>query len=323
MIKPKYREITISKLIKEYKIPDFQRTIDDDNLKSIYNGIKAQYTEFKDIFIPGMISVGKSDDSLIVFDGQHRLQAMQLLMKEFPIGDIIVRVDEYPVKNEAQIYKLYEIINNNKKVELYRSIDVASCSSRFSKWFKLQFPNHWKETDNPVMLNISGPKVIKMLDACGLLSHPNLFDEILKLNDFYSHSDMSKLGIEINEKKKELLDESNFYLGLFRRYEWIGRLFKDYDEVDHSKLELLQKKNKIPKKKSNEVWNKRFNGITIGSCFTCNEEVDFQKGFHCGHVISRYQGGSNDLSNLEVVCSVCNLNMGTMNMMDYKKMFQN
>jgi hypothetical protein len=56
MIKPKYREITISKLIKEYKIPDFQRTIDDDNLKSIYNGIKAQYTEFKDIFIPGIIS---------------------------------------------------------------------------------------------------------------------------------------------------------------------------------------------------------------------------------------------------------------------------
>ncbi len=162
-----------------------------------------------------------------------------------------------------------------------------------------------------------------MLDACGLLSHPNLFDEILKLNDFYSHSDMSKLGIEINEKKKEILDESNFYLGLFRKYEWIGRLFKDYDEVDHSKLELLQKKNKIPKKKSNEVWNKRFNGITTGSCFTCNEEVDFQKGFHCGHIMPYCQGGSNDLSNLEVVCSVCNLNMGTMNMMDYKKMFQN
>ena len=320
MIKPRFSEITVNELIKRHKIPNFQRSIDDENLKSIYNGLKSQYTEFKDIFIPGIISIGNFN-GLCILDGQHRLQAIHLLLKEFPIGEIKLRVDEYEISNEKQMYKIYEIINNNKKVELYQSMDAATSSSQFEKWFKLQFPGHWKNSDNPVMLNISGPRLVKMLNVCGLISHPNLFDEILRLNDFYSNSDMSKLGIEVNEKKKEILSESNFYLGLFRKYEWVGRLFKDYDELDHSKLELLQKNNKIPKKKSNEVWNKRFNGRIIGSCFTCEEIVDFQKGFHCGHIMSRYQGGSNDLSNLEVVCSVCNLNMGTMNMMDYKKMF--
>ena len=162
--------------------------------------------------------------------------------------------------------------------------------------------------------------------ACGMfeLSVDNLIEEIIKLNMFYKNkpeSELSSYGIDFNDKKREILCKTGFYLGLYRRYEWIDRLFKEYNVINHFKLELIHKNDKIPKKRRDEVWNKRFNGNQIGKCFTCEEVVDYQKGYHCGHIVSRYDGGNISVDNLEVVCSVCNLNMSTMNMMKYKSMF--
>ena len=60
-----------------------------------------------------------------------------------------------------------------------------------------------------------------------------------------------------------------------------------------------------------------------GSCYCCNESISYQSGgFHCGHKKSLYEGGTNELDNLEIVCSTCNIDMGTMNMELYKKMFE-
>ena len=327
-----YEELTIGYLIEFYKIPDFQRVIIEEHSDLIYNGIKEQYLKTSDIFLVGSISIGvktqgdgKQQD-LIVFDGQHRLSAIQRLFKEYPIGNIKIRVDIYRVVDEEQIHMLYNMINQNRQVKIYRSIDTAVNSRNVEKWFRINFSEHWKDSDKPILLNINGKTLLKRLEVSGMLNMPanDLIIEMTKLNDYYKTFDDKKwndCGISLDNKKKEILVRTNFYLGLYKRYEWIDKLFKDYINLDHSIIELIHKKDKIPKKRRDEVWNKRFNNLQSGKCFTCNDDINYQKGFHCGHIKSRHNGGSVNVDNLEIVCSTCNLNMSTMNMMDYKQLF--
>jgi hypothetical protein len=92
-------------------------------------------------------------------------------------------------------------------------------------------------------------------------------------------------------------------------------------------------KNSIPKKIKQLVWNKYIgeeNGISVCQC--CQFTKITQMDFHCGHIISNYNGGENILTNLIPICSLCNSSMGTCNMNDFiikhglqinKKIFDN
>jgi 5-methylcytosine-specific restriction endonuclease McrA len=89
--------------------------------------------------------------------------------------------------------------------------------------------------------------------------------------------------------------------------------------VDHSCLEMEHKK--IPKKVRHDVWDKRFSNQTSGTCFCCESIVSIHE-FHCGHIVSQHDHGTNTVDNLEVVCIKCNLDMSTMNMEQYKTKFK-
>ena len=44
-----------------------------------------------------------------------------------------------------------------------------------------------------------------------------------------------------------------------------------------------------------------------GRCHVCGDDVTFDAAYHCGHIVDLWVGGSNDLDNLVVMCSTCNL----------------
>lgn len=75
----------------------------------------------------------------------------------------------------------------------------------------------------------------------------------------------------------------------------------------------------IPTKTRYKVWEKR-NGVVVGKCYVCNDELLFSN-FECGHIESDKNGGSNDIDNLEPICASCNKGMGTGNLNIYKKQF--
>ena len=66
------------------------------------------------------------------------------------------------------------------------------------------------------------------------------------------------------------------------------------------------------------VWNITF-GETSGEgvCYCCIRNVT-QQTFEAGHVISVAHGGSDNVSNLRVICRKCNLSMGVQNMDEFK-----
>ena len=125
----------------------------------------------------------------------------------------------------------------------------------------------------------------------------------------------------INDAKNE-----DFYLGMFRNYEWIERLLERPSVPFEDQLHLVSDKDlklrkSISRTLRTQIWNKRCGDKINGECFCCAEQILFTN-FDCGHIISVRDGGDNNIDNLEPICRSCNLHMGTMNMNSYKKLFK-
>ncbi len=81
-------------------------------------------------------------------------------------------------------------------------------------------------------------------------------------------------------------------------------------------------KKNIPKQVKTDVWNTHIgDDIMKHKCLCCKKVTIKNTDFVVGHVISEYNGGNLNISNLRPICSSCNYSMGTMNMEDYVKTY--
>lgn len=321
-----WMEVRIGDLLDHYTVPSYQRASMNSHVETLYQHVKAYYETHKDIIFTGSISVSSIEQGKewMVFDGQHRLLVLQRLRNVYPIHDIKIRVDKYNVTNEEEAHALYQIINQSEKVELYRSMSESSAASHVEKWFTAHFESYWKKSERPILLNVNKIEVMKRMKTCGHLTKPvvEIIYSLDKLLEFYKgipDETWRVWGIDMDSKRKALVTKDHFYFGLYRKYEWIPRLFQD--TTDHACVEMLRKRDALPKKRRIDVWNKRFEGQMSGHCYCCTKDLSYQQGYHCGHIVSVHDGGTNELTNLEVVCATCNEDMGTMNMELYRTFF--
>jgi phage/plasmid-associated DNA primase len=84
----------------------------------------------------------------------------------------------------------------------------------------------------------------------------------------------------------------------------------------------MSTRKSIPKKIKALVWS-NYIGDEIGTtkCMCCNKTYIKQIDFHCGHIISVFNGGNDSIENLKPICAQCNLSMGTINMNDFMKQY--
>jgi len=321
--KVEYTEKEIGFIVNHVNLPPFQRAKNELHVELLYRHMKQYIDTYHDIMCTGLISFCKFENELWLLDGQHRIRALHQLSKEYPfLLTLTIRTDIYHVDNKEEMESIYRIINENKKVDMFRTSISLKVWPRIEEWFQTKFSAYWKDSKKPIMLNISREEVKKRMEAEGWLELPS--EKVIQaletlLSHFQSVSMETWLewGFTMDIKKKQLIDNDGFYFGLFRKYEWVSRLFTPH--TAHFSLE--KQRQSIPKQVRNSVWNKRFQGLMIGHCFCCEKAISFQDGFHCGHIVSHHEGGSNTVSNLEVVCEDCNLNMSTMNMNVYKTHF--
>ncbi len=65
------------------------------------------------------------------------------------------------------------------------------------------------------------------------------------------------------------------------------------------------------------LWRKYYPNSLDGVCVACRQRNISIDNFDAGHVISRNEGGSDNIDNLRPICRPCNLAMGTMDMDKY------
>ena len=83
------------------------------------------------------------------------------------------------------------------------------------------------------------------------------------------------------------------------------------------------KKQHIPKKLKNMIWDKYVGKEKgVGLCYCCSEDID-SKNFEAGHIIPEAKGGPTNVDNLRPICSCCNKSMGTQNMNVFKEKYMN
>ena len=132
------------------------------------------------------------------------------------------------------------------------------------------------------------------------------------------------VGMFVNDKRHgsgiEFDENENIVVkGFWERDKFIGEIQRK-SKINKN---LKTAKKTIPKKLKTEIWNKHI-GEDIGStmCLCCKKTKISQSNFHCGHIVAEANGGETNITNLKPICAQCNLSMGTVNMNDFMKLFE-
>jgi hypothetical protein len=285
-------------------IPIYQREFIEERINYFYNiiikyVIKNKEEELKDYPVPflNMIYCSKYENKVYILDGQHRykayLQYYNETQKDF---NIIINVKEcYSIDEIKEYFK--ELNNNFISENLVLEDNKIEKAKEIKLYMKLKYNKHLSNSEVPRYPNIN-------LDSfCNYLI--NTFSD-LTTNIIFEKMEM------LNEEVKNYLREENNEL-----YEQARRKQGFYLSYLFIKNENEQKRKKIPTSARHKLWRKYFNDKINGSCYVCNVDITIDN-FHAGHIISVRNGGSNNINNLKVICSLCNLSMGFLNLEIFK-----
>jgi hypothetical protein len=108
---------------------------------------------------------------------------------------------------------------------------------------------------------------------------------------------------------------------------WTSYLVKAHGEFVAAKAITTSQQNKDAQKRSSlpkairmATWNFWFPNQSSANCFICKSHIDINY-FECGHIVSRHNGGTDNVSNLRPICSLCNKSMGKENMNEFCKQY--
>jgi hypothetical protein len=81
----------------------------------------------------------------------------------------------------------------------------------------------------------------------------------------------------------------------------------------------IKKRKSLSSPMRQQVWEKTYGNQFQTICVICKRNQINAFQFHCGHIISVQQGGTDTLDNLVAICAQCNLSMGTEHLYDFQK----
>ena len=95
----------------------------------------------------------------------------------------------------------------------------------------------------------------------------------------------------------------------------------EIDEVIEESSRKYEGTLKITKRQREFVWLRDIGNSKSGKCYVCGRIIT-DDNFEAGHIISKYNGGSDNVKNLRAVCIPCNRSMATTNLEDFKHNFE-
>ena len=162
------------------------------------------------------------------------------------------------------------------------------------------------------------------------------------LKEYINKKSMNTIGtFDINYTDKDIylldgLHRYNAYLGLYydfnitdinifidAKYEKDTNAIKNnFNIIRNVKQNTIFKRKTIPRKLKYDVWDKYIGPEHArAKCYCCRTTVIEKTKFTCGHIKPVSKGGDNSINNLKPICEQCNLCMGSMNMVDYIKLY--
>lgn len=236
---------------KLIKFPKYQRPIDTDRSKDIYEYIKDNYT--KELFImPSVIMSYRSDDKLYIIDGQHRIKAIIAFVRRCRQKKITINLkllclikENLNIEDEMAIFKIVNLgvpiskryINVDELKEYYSEVEELfneKWYEQLSESFSCYMPNN-NLTSILNALNDRG--IIKQLFETHLINSPkHLVEKIIELNTYVGYTLKSsgadciyirrcKTPAQFNALENNIIKCDKYknpcYLGLLPKTSWI------------------------------------------------------------------------------------------------------
>jgi len=315
---------------------EIQRNIDGEHLQNLIKYQEKYYQQNKIYSFPVPFVFCSLSNKLILVDGQHRYECIKHLHSKNSLKHYML-VSVITIKNIEEYETYFIAINHNKPVILYKNMeDWKNVLKKLETKFKNEWPMYIKNTENPQLPHLNLDKMKQYIDDNSVikklgLSAKEFMEEIKELNNFYKlywkQSIKDKNYIKnidtLIPKCTDKNPDNPLYLSIYKNFEWIDRIvYKVRENIDYNMMEHMPKsfRIKIPKKLREKLWKSYFETSMLGKCYVCVDDIEFTN-FECGHVVSVFYGGKNDLDNLRPVCHTCNNDMGAKDMEEYKNLF--
>ena len=324
----------VNRLLEENKLlsPPYQTDIDEDKVyQMVCSYLKhPEYLIYKNKIVIAVVTDNSDNtNKFYVLDGQHRLEMAKLLYEEHDIVDYL-NFCYFKVDSNKEAKDLFKEINRDSyKNAKYVSLDEFKETIYISlkKYLYDKYLHYFSEKKSSLSKRYS---LSEFVDKLVELQYLSQFENLSDLIDDLENK---------NKKFNKLIDYQEYYLespDIFYKDELLnvkdGKVFSllnnnfvdyllDSNVIPDHKFKNI-KKNISPKIRLT-VW-KNYYDDDLSQCpfskYGCENKINCGKnGFHCGHIVSEFNGGKTILDNLRPICFNCNSKMSTTNWHEYEK----
>lgn len=300
--------------------PGIQRELMEDHVQEIVR-FQQQYFEKNGFYVfPNCLQFCNWKGQMYCIDGQHRYDALKKLYNNDRLFDWTIDIEITECANESEMIELFRIINMNKPVpEFLKTANETTIDliNGIRSYIKRVYGCYVKSSTKPQRPNINLDVFLdEMIKKYPLSQFKTLeiFMEWFETQNENQHAFLESMTqLEAIKKNLASIDlgtktrsGKKFYLGCY----W---------------LDTVQ--NRVSAQTRHKCWRAFYSMVPDGDkspegdvmCPCCESALINQGCFEAGHIVSFKNGGSDEISNLRPVCSVCNKSMGIMNMDEYSK----
>jgi len=226
---------------------DYNRSIDKKHVDNLYKGQKNYINENLVPYFAGNFIIGKTKSKHYhILDGQHRLEAVKLLLAD-GINHFMLRVEVIEIDDDEEMVRMFQNINNTKAVSIE---DMPE--SKMIELINMIYTNYKKifsTSDEPKPPHINRRTLMQKIKEYKFFDRfevtpIKIFQMIQKLNLNKKKLLDKKYGlrakypVDLNSKKrfikeKAIYDKSlakgDFVLGIDKTYEWLVELETDIE----------------------------------------------------------------------------------------------
>lgn len=308
-------------------IPSFQRIINQTKIDEISTYQIEHYKETGEFFFT-CLQLIQLDEKYFLIDGQHRyLSAIHL--HNTTGHNIWLPISITKTYSLEKLKQYYCIINMNTKlpdfdIEQFDKVSIQNICN----YFQNKYPKIWSSKENshrPYIYFNAFQDAIIYIQNNTTLNEMKIIELIETFNNNLANSSFIELKrrFDITNTMYEHAKKLKFFIGLNKcnieisyRYYWANYITQvSLGKPIGNDKNQYKKKKSINKSLRNSIWKKY-----IGSnnnehfCICCGNESINIMNFECGHIISEYNGGTIEETNLLPICKICNNSMSKKNM---------
>lgn len=325
--------------------PAFQRTINPDHVDAIVRDVRSDWEKYHELTVQQSVTVAllRNTSTYHLLDGQHRLQAFQILSREdiAELADIRLPVVIYCCESRDEVLFWYSRINHHLPIHpLELELSWNEKVKPLLEFVTKKWRTYITKSERPVCPNVNLHSIQSVFEKRTSLlederiTPERLIEDVVELNDEMRRR--CSLYVSGNTRLQRCLakkPEDPCFLGYWKSHEWVDFVLHRrvaglrWETLDWHKLDCganiaATVRQTIPKQIRRMVWAKCNDARSVeGLCYVCSETLHFDN-MECGHDMPHHLGGRAELDNLWPLCRDCNRTMGIRRVEDFKRWYQ-